>query len=76
LEFLLADALEKGCDSVITCGEIQSNHARTTAVASRELGLQPHLVLKQHGKIVSWSHLLSRNKYQDFAGKMEVLNVV
>lgn len=52
LEFLLAEALEKRCDSVITCGGIQSNHARATAVASRELGLQPHLVLRWKGKIV------------------------
>src|SRR5262249_55093789 len=28
LELLLADAIEKGCDTVITCGGIQSNHAR------------------------------------------------
>lgn len=51
LEFLLADALEKGCDNIVTCGGIQSNHARATAVASRQLGLQPHLVLRWSGKI-------------------------
>ena len=36
LEFLLADAIASGCDTVITCGGIQSNHARATAVAARE----------------------------------------
>ena len=56
LEFTLAEALEKGCDSVITCGGLQSNHARATAVACRELGLQPHLMLRWKGKIVcEWS---------------------
>ncbi|OGV45494.1 MAG: hypothetical protein A2X46_00390 [Lentisphaerae bacterium GWF2_57_35] len=45
LEFLLADALQKGADTVITCGGIQSNHARATAVAARELGLDSHLLL-------------------------------
>lgn len=46
LEFLLADAIAKKCDSVITIGGIQSNHARATAVAARQLGLQPHLILR------------------------------
>ena len=45
LEFLLADALQRGADTVITCGGIQSNHARATAVAARELGLDSHLLL-------------------------------
>lgn len=46
LEFLLADAIDQGCQSVITCGGIQSNHCRTTALASRQLGLQPYLLLR------------------------------
>ena len=53
LEFLMADALHKGCDSIITCGGIQSNHARATAVAATQLGLKPHLVLRWRGPIVS-----------------------
>ncbi|MDE0841388.1 MAG: pyridoxal-phosphate dependent enzyme, partial [Porticoccaceae bacterium] len=28
LEFLLGDAIRQGCDSIITCGGIQSNHCR------------------------------------------------
>ena len=39
LEFLLADALQKGCDWIITCGGPQSNHTRATTAAARELGL-------------------------------------
>ena len=33
LEFLLADALEGGADTVITAGAAQSNHCRQTAAA-------------------------------------------
>lgn len=46
LEFLLADALEKGYDSVVTVGGVQSNHCRATAVASRQLGLEPYIILR------------------------------
>ncbi len=46
LEFLLADALAAGCDMVLTCGGIQSNHARATAIAARRLGLEPMLFLR------------------------------
>lgn len=46
LEFLMAQALEAGADSVITAGATQSNHARQTAAAARKLGLEPHLVLR------------------------------
>jgi D-cysteine desulfhydrase len=52
LEFLLADALERGCDSVITSGSLQSNHCRATALAARQLGLQPHLLLRWKGDMV------------------------
>ncbi|XP_072049277.1 uncharacterized protein [Amphiura filiformis] len=46
LEFLLADAIHQGYSSVITCGGIQSNHCRATALAARQLGLQPYLLLR------------------------------
>ena len=46
LEFILAEALAGGYDSVITCGGIQSNHCRATAVAAAQLGLSSHLVLR------------------------------
>ena len=45
LEYLLADAKAKGCDTVITCGGVQSNHARATAIAARQVGLDSVLVL-------------------------------
>lgn len=46
LEYLLAEALERGAQSVMTCGGLQSNHARATAIAARRLGLQPVLLLR------------------------------
>jgi D-cysteine desulfhydrase len=46
LEFLLADVLANGCDTVITCGAAQSNHARATAIAAARLGLGVRLLLR------------------------------
>lgn len=39
LEYLMADALNKGADIVMTDGGPQSNHARLTAAAARKLGV-------------------------------------
>lgn len=46
LEYLLAAAVDEGATHVITCGGIQSNHARATALAARPLGLEPVLLLR------------------------------
>ena len=46
LEWLFADARARGADTVITCGGLQSNHARATAVAARRCGLNPVLLLR------------------------------
>jgi D-cysteine desulfhydrase len=49
---LLADALGQGATCVITCGGLQSNHARATALAAASLGLGAHLVLRTpHGSV-------------------------
>lgn len=45
LEYLLADAKEQGADTLITCGGIQSNHARATAIATAQSGLTSVLIL-------------------------------
>ena len=47
LEFLMADALAKGADTVITCGAVQSNHCRLTLAAAVKEGLKCQLVLEQ-----------------------------
>lgn len=47
LEYSLAEALRFGCDTVITCGGTQSNHARATAALCAQLGLNCHLILRE-----------------------------
>jgi len=49
LEFLLADALQKKAEVVMTTGGAQSNHAMLTAACALRLGLTPVLVLKKRG---------------------------
>lgn len=45
LEFVLADALDKGCDAVVTFGAVGSNHALATAIYATQLGLKVYVVL-------------------------------
>lgn len=47
LEFLVADALSRGADTLITCGALQSNHCRLTLAAARKEGLHAVLVLSE-----------------------------
>jgi len=46
LEYLMADALAQGADTVVTLGAAQSNHARQTAAAAAKLGLKAVLLLR------------------------------
>lgn len=45
LEFLIAKAMKEGCDTIITYGATQSNHAMQTVTACRRCGLTPILYL-------------------------------
>ena len=38
LEFAIAEAIDNGYDTLITCGAVQSNHARATAAAAAKIG--------------------------------------
>lgn len=58
LEYLIADALNKRCDSVITCGPVQSNHCRTTVAFARNFGLFPYLFLRGRPKKTPNGNLL------------------
>lgn len=49
LEFIAAHAREHGYDTLITCGGVQSNHARATAGVCAQLGLHCALVLRGDG---------------------------
>lgn len=47
LEFLVADALAQGADTLITCGAVQSNHCRLTLSAAVKEGMKCRLVLEE-----------------------------
>ena len=40
LEYVLADAVNSGADTLVTTGGVQSNHMRQTAAAAAKLGLE------------------------------------
>ncbi len=47
LEFLVAEALSQGADTLVTCGAVQSNHCRLTLAAAVKEGLKCRLVLEE-----------------------------
>ncbi len=47
LEFLVAEALGRDADTLITCGAVQSNHCRLTLAAAVKEGLKCRLVLEE-----------------------------
>ncbi len=46
LEYLMADARARGATVILTCGGLQSNHARATALVAAELGFSCLLFLR------------------------------
>ena len=44
LSWVIGQALAEGADTIITCGGVQSNHARATTAAAVKHGLRPVLV--------------------------------
>lgn len=46
LEFSVKEAMDMGCNVLITCGGIQSNHCRAVAAVAAKLGLKSCLVLR------------------------------
>ncbi|MBL8607595.1 MAG: pyridoxal-phosphate dependent enzyme [Myxococcales bacterium] len=47
LEYLAAAAVDAGATHLVTCGAVQSNHARATAVVAARLGLRSVLLLRR-----------------------------
>lgn len=43
----MADAIEQGADTILTCGAVQSNHCRLTLSAAVKEGLDCQLVLEE-----------------------------
>ena len=50
LEYILADAIAKGADTLVTLGGFQSNHCRATAALGARLGLKVRLLLRSAEK--------------------------
>lgn len=50
LDFCIAEALEAGADTIVTCGAVQSNHCRLTAAWCAKEGMDCHLVLEERVK--------------------------
>ena len=58
LEFNVAEALNQGATALITCGGVQSNHCRATAIVAASLGLKCHLLLRGEPADVADGNLL------------------
>ncbi len=65
LEFLMADALQQGADTIITQGAVQSNHARQTAAAAARLGLHCELLFENRIREPGPIYLNSGNVFLD-----------
>ena len=63
LSYLLADAQAQGCDTVLTTGGAQSNHAMLTAACASHLGMQCTLLLKQRGVTEQRGNLILNRIY-------------
>lgn len=61
LEFLAADALSKGCDTLVTAGAIQSNHVRQTAAVAAHLGLKCAALLENPIQTTESNYLYNGN---------------
>ena len=53
LEYLVADALAKGCDTLVSIGGVQSNHTRQVAAVAARVGLNCVLAAHTEGMITN-----------------------
>jgi len=61
LEYSFAKAKDLGADTIITCGAVQSNHARTTAMVAKRLGLRCILILNgEEPEVLTKNYRISR----------------
>ena len=65
LEYLMADAVVQGADTVITQGATQSNHARQTVAAACKLGMQSHILLEDRTGYSRHEYKKSGNVFLD-----------
>jgi L-cysteate sulfo-lyase len=65
LEFLMAEALAQGADTVITQGATQSNHARQTVAAAVRLGMKSIILLEDRTGFDDPNYVLGGNVFLD-----------
>ena len=65
LEFLMADAVAQGADTIITQGATQSNHARQTCAISARLDLECHILLEDRTGYHDEAHAYNGNVLLD-----------
>lgn len=65
LEFSMGEAVERGADTVITVGAIQSNHVRQTAAAACKLGMKCEVLLEHRIGEPSKTYTTSGNVFLD-----------
>ena len=82
LEYLLADAKQRGVDTLITTGSSQSNFAMQMAAAARKLGMEPYLILfkgahpEMQGNMLLQNILGSKASIVDIADSSEMFTVL
>lgn len=65
LEYLMAEALQQGADTVITQGATQSNHARQTVAIAAKLGMESHVLLEDRTGYTHADYKHSGNVFLD-----------
>lgn len=75
LEFLVAEALSQGADTLITCGAVQSNHCRLTLAAAVKEGMKCRLVLEER-VVGSYNPESSGNNFLFRLMGVEKINIV
>ncbi|GGE12906.1 D-cysteine desulfhydrase [Polymorphobacter glacialis] len=75
LEFLVADALAKGADTLVTVGAPQSNHCRLTLAAAAKEGLACRLVIEERVPGTYSPDALGNNLLFDLMGAQSIRTV-
>ena len=65
LEFVMAEAIAQGADTIVTVGAVQSNHVRQTAAAACKLGLVCEVLLEHRIQDPSDHYANSGNVFLD-----------
>jgi L-cysteate sulfo-lyase len=65
LEFLMADAVKHGADTIITQGATQSNHARQTVAIAVKMGMKCEILLEDRTGFKAENYKMSGNVFLD-----------